>query len=594
MLSKMKIASKSLLIVVALVVGTALLTILQYSSLNEIDDNCEKMLQKSNHVSNLKSMLVGGLMFNSASGVLFNNPDSTIVKGTMQTGIKKVESFYKQLLESDKRRFANFSREYQAFMSIANSMMQKVHAGMPLTSEELQERLKRWREIKFAILEEINVAKKEQTTYRENFDRSMESTKHTSIVGSIVITLIVALLISIILKGIVTNIRNLTKDIKLVQENQADEICAKSQDEVGEIADAINTFLQEIKEATHNAYSQMQIAQENLATVKAHEESMQLSFKLHTMLNDGMTQNMNRVQQAMDSNMLNLARVNEKNSGIGENIKYMSDNTQSLTNSVHVISENANNNREISHHLDQSIHDISEVISLIKDISDQTNLLALNAAIEAARAGEHGRGFAVVADEVRQLAEKTQKATTEVELNINNLKQNASSMLEDSATLEKIVHDSLEVLERFNESFNELQDNINTVKIDTDIATNEVSLNKIKLGHMIFKLNAYHGVLSGGSDKEFKDHLSCEFAHWLKRSQETTYGSLPAFKELDIPHKRVHDNIKMIIECMHQEEIPKEQQEKILEAFSDSEANTLKLFDSMDQVIVEAQKEQKR
>ena len=73
--------------------------------------------------------------------------------------------------------------------------------------------------------------------------------------------------------------------------------------------------------------------------------------------------------------------------------------------------------------LSERTDDINSILSLIKDISEQTNVLALSAAIEAARAGEHGRGFAVVADEVRQLAEKTQKSLTEINSTVSIIVQ---------------------------------------------------------------------------------------------------------------------------------------------------------------------------
>ncbi|MCS6808476.1 MAG: methyl-accepting chemotaxis protein [Bacteroidota bacterium] len=123
----------------------------------------------------------------------------------------------------------------------------------------------------------------------------------------------------------------------------------------------------------------------------------------------------------------------------GEAMRHMLQNVEQVSS---VVLESA----AAIQHLDKSSEQIGEIVSVIEEIADQTNLLALNAAIEAARAGEQGRGFAVVADEVRKLAERTQKATKEISARIAEMQSNTQRSVEAMHNATRLVQSGSQLI----------------------------------------------------------------------------------------------------------------------------------------------------
>jgi methyl-accepting chemotaxis protein len=152
---------------------------------------------------------------------------------------------------------------------------------------------------------------------------------------------------------------------------------------------------------------------------------------------------------------------------ISQNVQFIADSTdknlktakgsltelKDVTEKIHNVGQKLDNFGITVKDLSQNSESIKEVVSLIQDISDQTNLLALNAAIEAARAGEAGRGFAVVADEVRKLAEKARSATEEIARNVSEMLRHVNSTLSETEEISVYTQQTREVVERSSNNF---------------------------------------------------------------------------------------------------------------------------------------------
>jgi methyl-accepting chemotaxis protein len=273
------------------------------------------------------------------------------------------------------------------------------------------------------------------------------------------------------------------------------------------------------------------------------------------------------------------------NAQTGKVVEKVNTQTDEIMTSIANITAMINDSRSNSEQLTHNVGEISNVITLIKDISDQTNLLALNAAIEAARAGEHGRGFAVVADEVRKLAERTQKATSEVEANISVLKQNSIGMLENSERVEVYATDSTRRLDEFKQIMSHMIGNVEKIKDDNQTVSYGIFTNMAKLDHMIFKANAYEVGFDGNSSGELTDHHSCALGKWYEQGDgKTIFGKSAAYSRLAQPHKRIHDEIHKAIGLLKKDSTVKSDQE-VIDCFKEAEKASKELFTILNEIV---------
>ena len=327
--------------------------------------------------------------------------------------------------------------------------------------------------------------------------------------------------------------------------------------------------------------------QEALLVEQADQHGVDNATALMTYQNEQLKRNLVDIQGNMAASVSSSRENITQSTSLLENIIDLGDKAAGISTTLEGLNALALDSMGTVQALSERAQDVASILGLIKDISDQTNLLALNAAIEAARAGEHGRGFAVVADEVRKLADRTDKAISEIHISLQSMKQDVTTIGEKFEDIQENIAESNESIASFNSHMHTNAQMMRETFGSTEHTAERVFMSLAKLDHVLWKVNTYLSAVTQKEQFAFVDHHNCRLGKWYEQGEGAQFfKQTPSYTTLESPHSVVHNTTHKIFDLMHTETVGSD---ALVRAFEEMEHASDGVFAILDRMLQEKQ-----